>query len=159
MSKRRNLNGLPHNLTKSYFSTLRYYESGYMADWLLNAARNLRVDKVTLDILNSTIDPADMEKLPLLYHLKDLKNILDKELSKNGFAENYIISAKIKVEIPGNSIYSRTLYCYPELIDIDGNYYKIERMVEQAYEKPFDPLKQKSLLSFLFAKAKELFKI
>jgi len=32
-------------------------------------------------------------------------------------------------------------------------------MVEQAYEKPFDPLKQKSLLSFLFAKAKELFKI
>jgi len=105
-----------------------------MADWLLNAARNLRVDKVTLDILNSTIDPADMEKLPLLYHLKDLKNILDKEFSKNGFAENYIISAKIKVEIPGNSIYSRTLYCYPELIDIDGNYYKIERMVEQAYE-------------------------
>ena len=84
-----------------------------MADWLLNAARNLRVDTVTLDILNSTIDPSEMEKLPLLYHLKDLRNILVKELIQNGFDTNFIVSAKIKVEIPDNSIYSKTLYCFP----------------------------------------------
>jgi hypothetical protein len=127
MPKRRNLNGLPHNLTKSYFGTLRYYESGYMADWLLNAARDLRVDTVTLDILNSTIDPREMELFPLLYHLKDLKNIIIKELTKNGFDPNFIVDAKIKVEIPDRNIYARTLYCYPELTDIDGKKYKAGR--------------------------------
>ena len=159
MPKRRNLNGLPHNLTKSYFSTLRYYGNGYMADWLVNAARNLRVDTVTLDILNSTIDPVQMEKLPLLYHLRDLKNILYKELIKNGFAEDYIVSAKIRVVIQNNGIYPRTLYCYPEMIDVHGNHYKIERIVEQAYEKPFDPLRQNTLLSTLLLKLKRMFKM
>jgi hypothetical protein len=82
LPKRRNINGLPHNLTKSYFGTLRYYGGGYMADWLLNAAIHLRVNSVTLDIINSTIDPKEMEKLPLMYHLKDLKKIIEKNYRK-----------------------------------------------------------------------------
>jgi hypothetical protein len=154
MPKRKNLNGLPHNLTKSYFGTLRYYGSGYMADWLLNGARNLRVDTVTLDILNSTIDPSEMEKLPLMYHLKDLKKILEKELKLSGFETNFIVDAKIKVEIPDSNIYSKTLYCYPKLIDIEGRHYETGRLVESAYEQNFDPFEQRTLLTSLFAKAK-----
>ena len=129
-----------------------------MADWLLNAARNFRVDTVTLDILNSTIDPSEMEKLPLLYHLKDLKNILDKELTQNGFDANFIVSATIRVEIPDSNIYSKTLYCYPELIDVDGRHYKTGRIIETAYEQKFDPFEERTLLTSLFSKAKRLFK-
>lgn len=158
MPKRKNLNGLPHNLVKSYFGTLRYYESGYMSDWLLNAARTLHVNTVTLDILNSTIEPSQMEKLPLMYHLKDLKNIIKKELVKNGFDTNFLVDAKIKVEIPNHNIYSKTLYCYPELIDIEGRHYQTGRIIETAYEQNFNPFEQRTFLSSLFAKAKRLFK-
>ena len=138
---------------------MRYYGSGYMADWLLNAARNLRVDKVTLNILNSTIDPSEMEKLPLLYHLKDLKNILDKELTANGFDTSFIVDAKIRIEIPDNNIYSTTLYCYPELTDIEGRQYKTGRLIETAYEQKFDPFAQRTFFAYLFSKAKRLLKL
>ena len=158
MAKRRNLNGLPHNLTKSYFSTLRYVRTGYMADWLWNAARNLRVDTVTLDILNGTIDPREMEKLPLLYHLNDLRNILDKELLQNDFLTNFIVSAKIRVEIPDISIRPKTLYCYPELVDIEGRQYNCRPIVEIAYEEAFDPFAQRTLLGSLISKAKRFLK-
>jgi hypothetical protein len=156
--KRKNINGLPHNLTKSYFGTLRYYGNGYMADWLLNAAINLRVNSVTLDIINSTIDPEEMEKLPLMYHLKELKTIIEKELSQNGFDNDFIVSAKIKVEIPDNNIYSRSLYCYPELIDKDGRRYASGRIIERAYERKFDPFEHRSLAKSLLAKIKRIFK-
>jgi len=159
MPKRKSLNGLPHNLTKSYFGTLRYYESGYMADWLLNAAKDLRIDTVTLDILNSTIDPKEMEMFPLMYHLKDLKTIIAKELSKNGFDLDFIIDAKIRVEIPKGNIYTKTLYCYPELTDIDGRIYKAGRILETAYEQQFDTFKQRKIFTALFLRAKKLFKL
>ena len=89
MPKRKNLNGLPHNLVKSYFGTLRYSGkdnlAGYMADWIFNAAERLGVDTVILDITNQTIDPKELELLPLSYHLKDLQAIIRKELATNGF--------------------------------------------------------------------------
>jgi hypothetical protein len=118
---------------------MRYYGNGYMADWLLNAARNLRVNTVMLDILDSTIDPREMEKLPLMNHLKDLKNILEKELKQNGFSADFIVDARIKVEIPDSNTHSRTLYCYPELTDIDGAHYQTKRIIETAYEQKFNP--------------------
>ncbi len=138
---------------------MRYYGSGYMADWLLNAARDLRVNTVTLDIMKSTIDPKEMEELPLLYHLKDLKGIIIKELSKNGFDQNFIVDAKIVVEIPDGNIYSKTLYCYPELTDIEGRKYKGGRLIETAYEEKFDPLVQRTLFDSLLSRAKRLFRL
>jgi hypothetical protein len=38
MAKRRNLKGLPNSLTQRYFSTLVYFDGGYMADWIWNTA-------------------------------------------------------------------------------------------------------------------------
>jgi hypothetical protein len=158
VSKRRNINGLPHNLTKSYFGTLRYYGKGYMADWLLNAAMHLHVNSVTLDIINSAIDPEEMEKLPLMYHLKELKTIIEKELSQNGFDNDFIVNAKIKVEVPDNTVYGRTLYCYPELIDKEGRRYASGRIIETAYEEKFDPFEQRSFARSFLAKIKRIFK-
>jgi hypothetical protein len=144
MPKRRNLNGLPHNLTKSYFGTLRYDGGGYMADWLLKSAQPLNVREVTLDILTASIEPKQVEKPPLLYHLSELQKILRNELHKNGFQEDFIVEAKIRVEIPNSNIYSRTLYCYPILIDKEGRKYETRRIIETAYET-FDPYKLASL--------------
>lgn len=158
MAKRRNLNGLPHDLTKSYFGTLRYVGNGYMADWIWNAARNLRVDTVTLDILNGTIDPREMEKLPLLHHLNDLKNILDKELVQNGFQTDFIVRAKIRVEIPDRNIYPKILYCFPELMDKEGRLYNCGQIIEKSYEQLFDPFAQRTLLGSLISKAKRFLK-
>ena len=72
MPKCKNINGLPHNLTKSFFGTERYYKCGYMADWLLNAARKLQLTEATIDILNQTIHPAELNLYPLTVNLKDL---------------------------------------------------------------------------------------
>ena len=138
---------------------MRYYDRGYMADWLLNTANGLRVNKVTLDILKSTIDPKEMEVFPLIFHLKDLKNILLNELTKNGFDQHFLIDAKIIVEIPDRNIYSKTLYCYPELTDIMGRKYKTGRLIETAYEEKFDSLAQHTVLDSFLLRAKRFFKI
>ena len=129
-----------------------------MADWLLNAATNLRVNTVTLDIINSTIIPKEMETLPLMYHLKDLKTIIQKELSQEGFDSDFIVHAKIKVEIPDRNIFARTLYCYPELIDKDGRHYTSKKIIETAYEQKFDPFKQRTFVDSFLIKIKNIFK-
>jgi len=158
MPRRRTINGLPHNLTKSYFGTLRYSGRGYMADWLFNAARILHVQTVTLDIMNSTIDPKELEKLPLMDHLKNLKTIIQKELSQNGFDGDFIVDAKIKVLIPDFDIYAQTLYCYPELIDKEGRRYAPGRIIESAYEQNFDPFEKGTFATSLLQKIKRIFR-
>lgn len=157
MPKRRDLNGLPHDLTKSFFSTLRY-DNGYMADWILNGARSLQLNTITLDLLNTVIDPSEMEKPPLLYHLADLKNMLEKNLMQNGFPSGFIIYARIKVEIPRKDMYARTLYCYPEIRDKDGRVYKCRRIIEQAYEMKHNPYDRVPFFPSLLRKIKRLFK-
>jgi hypothetical protein len=158
MPRRRDINGLPHNLTKSYFGTLRYYGNGYMADWLLNAARILEVNHVTLDIMKLKIDPSEMECLPLMNHLEDLNEIIQKELSRMGFERDFIVDAKIEVRIPDRSVYSKTLYCYPELVDKMGRRYAHGRMIETAYSDAFDPFEKRKIVNSLFNYIRRFFK-
>jgi hypothetical protein len=68
------------------------------------------------------------------------------------------VNAKIKVEIPDNNIYSRSLYCYPELIDKEGRRYASGRIIETAYERKFNPFEQRSLARSFLAKIKRIFK-
>ena len=157
MPKRRALNGLPHNLTKSYFGTLRYYGSGYMADWLINTAHKFNVNVVTLDILQTSITPKEIEKYPLIFHLRDIQNIIKNELHKNGFQDDFIVEAKIRVEIPDTNLYSRTLYCYPILTDKEGRRYESGRIIEIAWETRFDPEKQVPIS--IWKKLKRFFKM
>jgi len=157
MPKRKNLNGLPHNLAKSYFSTLRYSNGGYMADWLLSSAKNVRIDTVILDILNLAITPKEVERVPLMDHLIELKWMLQDELSKRGFDSTFITEAKIIVRIPDKDIYAKTIYCYPELRDETGRQYKCGRIIETAYEVDGRNFKKSLSLKGLILRAKRLF--
>lgn len=139
MPKRKNLNGLPHNLTKSFFGTERYYKCGYMADWLLNAARKLQLTEATIDILNQTIQPSELNLYPLTINLKDLPLIIDKELKANGFPSDFITEAKIRVEFLNPNTHSKTICCFPTLTDKEGHKYEPGRIIEDAYEDKFDP--------------------
>jgi hypothetical protein len=157
MPKRKNLNGLPHNLTKSFFGTERYYKYGYMADWLVNAARKLHLTEATIDILNQTFYPTELNLFPLTHHLKDLPNIIAKELKANGFPTDYITEAKIRVEF----FNGKTIYCFPTLTDKEGNKYEPGRIIEDAYEDefdPFDPLNVYSNKPSFFDRVKSIFK-
>jgi hypothetical protein len=139
MPKRRNLNGLPHNLTKSFFGTERYYKCGYMADWLLNAARVLNLKEATIDILQQRIEPEKLNLYPLTVNLKDLALIIGKELKANGFPPDFIAEAKIRVGFLNQGTHDKTIYCFPVLTDKEGHTYEPGRIIESAYEDKFDP--------------------
>jgi hypothetical protein len=139
MPKRKKIKGIPHNLTKSFFGTERYYKCGYMADWLLNAARKLQLTEATIDILNQTIYPTELNLYPLTVNLKDLAHIIDKELKANGFPLDFISEAKIRVEFPNANTLNKTIYCFPTLTDKEGHKYEPGRIIEDAHEEKFDP--------------------
>lgn len=110
-----------------------------MADWLVNAARQVQANEVRLDIVNTKIDPAPLEIPPLLVHLKELKQMLQDELVRKGFAKDHIVSATIRVALPGQQGNRRILYCFPEMVDVLGNRYRSGRIIEDAYIE-FNPL-------------------
>jgi hypothetical protein len=139
MPSRKKLNGIPHNLTKSFFGTERYYGHGYMGDWLLNAARQLQLKEASLNVLESTFQPESLNIHPLTFHAKSLRMILERELVANGFELDFIKHAVINFQFPNSTLYARTFYCFPFLIDKDGRRYETQRMVESAWEPSFDP--------------------
>lgn len=164
MPKRRNLNGIPHNITQSFFGTERYYSRGYMGDWLLNAARRLNLKKASLNVLTATFTPQELNIRPLTMNAVTLKEIIDKELVANGFATDFIVEAHIDFEFPDPRLYRATIYCFPYMIDKEGKRYDTKRIIGEGLEPDFDPFdeaniyptkrKSKSLLD----KLKHLFK-
>ena len=139
MPKRKNLNGIPHNITKSYFGTERYYNGGYMGDWLLNAAKRLHLTKASLDVLQVSFSPTQLNIYPLTLNAKDFKGIIDNEFLGNGFDTNFIKEAVINFEFPDPKIYRTTFYCFPYLVDIDGKRYESGRIIAEGLEREFDP--------------------
>jgi hypothetical protein len=139
MPKRRNLNGIPHNITQSFFGTERYYSCGYMGDWLLNAARQLNLTKASLNVLQASFSPAELNIHPLTLNAKTLKEIIDKELLANGFDTDFIAEAHIDFQFPDPRLYRTTIYCFPYLIDKDGRRYEAGRVMAEGLEPNFDP--------------------
>lgn len=99
MAKTKILNSLISNLAHSYFSTLNYWEKGYLCDWLVNAANDLEVDNVKIDVLQKRIFPKEMEIKPLMYHLDSLIGIIEKTLKSNDLPENFIKEAIFEITI------------------------------------------------------------
>jgi hypothetical protein len=139
MPKRKNLNGIPHNITQSFFGTERYYSCGYMGDWLLNAARHLNLTKASLDVLQASFTPTELNIYPLTLNARTLKEIIDKELLANGFDTDFIKEAHIDFQFPDPKIYRTTVYCFPYLIDKDGKRYEAGRVIAEGLEPNFDP--------------------
>lgn len=146
MAKRKNLNGIPHNITQSFFGTERYYMCGYMGDWLLNAARRLNLKKASLNVLTSEFTPSELNLLPLTLNAKTLKEIIDKELIANGFSTDFIKEAIIDFQFPDPKIYRTTIYCFPYLVNEDGRRYEVGRVIGEALEPDFDPFDKKNIL-------------
>ncbi len=138
MPRRRNLNGIPHNITQSFFGTERYYSCGYMGDWLLNAARQLNLTKASLNVLQVSFNPTELNILPLTLNAKSLKEIVYKELSANGFDKDFIKEVHIDFQFPDPKLYRTTIYCFPFLIDKEGRRYETGRVIAEALEPNFD---------------------
>ena len=139
MPRRKNLNGIPHNITQSFFGTERYYKCGYMGDWLLNAARQLNLSSASLDVVKGSFEPEELNIHPLIYNAKTLKDIIEKELLANGFDVDFIVKAHIDFQFPDHKLYRSTIYCFPYLIDKDGRRYESGRIIADGYEPSFNP--------------------
>jgi hypothetical protein len=120
----RKLNGLPHNIADSFFSTLKFYDKGYMADWLMNAAEQFKVTDVTLDVLNATVTPASMNIKPLRRTLPSLRYVIDSELTANGLSKDFITEAKMFVHFDDSSFKQRLFYCKTIVKDREGQQYE-----------------------------------
>lgn len=124
------LNGLSYNLAQSYFSTLCYYDKGYMSDWIVNCANELQIDKVEIDILNKQIHPAELNIKPLLVYLDNLKQIIDKTLKGHDLPQDFIVDAKFVITINEK----RELICENFVKGDNDKVYKTKDYIEQSYE-------------------------
>jgi hypothetical protein len=145
MPNRKNLKGIPHNITKSFFGTERYYHRGYMGDWLLNAARQLHLEEASLDVLQATFSPKQLNLRPLTLNAQDLKGIIYKELAANGFDQDFITEVGIGFQFPDPEVNRHRFYCLPYFIDKDGKRYESGRIMEEGLEQEFDPFDESNL--------------
>jgi hypothetical protein len=139
MARRKSLNGLPHNITQSFFCAERYYGRGYMADWLLNAARTLNLDRASLNVLTATFEPDALNLRPLIFNAWSLNEIIAKELLANGFEADFITEARIDFQFLNPNIFRNGIYCFPYLMDQAGRRYESKRIIAESYEPIFDP--------------------
>jgi len=145
MPKRKNLRGIPHNFTKSFFGTERYYSRGYMGDWLSNAATRLNLKDATLDVMTATFTPKELNLYPLNLNAKDLKSLIEKELHGNGFPMSFITEAKINFQFLDSTRNKKTIYCFPYIIDSEGRRYETDKIIEEVFEIHFDPFDESNL--------------
>ena len=90
LGKTKNLNGLPNSLTQRYFSTLFYYSKAYMSDWILNASSEIGISELTIDFINRTVKPKEMEIKPILAHLPALRETISVTLKNENFESDFI---------------------------------------------------------------------
>ena len=141
MAKKKNLNGLPNNLIQQYFSTLFYYDRGYMADWIWNAASEKYVSDIKIDIINKTVIPKDLQIQPLTIHLIRLQQTIKKELINNGFIEDFIVKAQFEIYISPENNSQKIFGVVVTLEDKEGTIYRSKPYAEKAYETEFQVFK------------------
>lgn len=110
-----------------------------MGDWLLNAARQLNLRQASLNVLQASFTPTELNIHPLTLNAKTLKQIIDKELVTNGFATDFIKEAHIDFQFPDQRLYRTTIYCFPYLIDKDDKRYESGKIIAEGLEPNFDP--------------------
>jgi len=138
LGKRKNLNGLPNSLTQRYFSTLFYYRKAYMSDWILNASSEIGISNLTIDLINETVEPKEMEIKPILAHLPSLKETIYVTLKNEKFESDFIKSGIFKIELSEKYNF---LNCTTILKDKEGKEYIGKTYTEYSYEKKFKVFK------------------
>ncbi|MBK8833283.1 MAG: hypothetical protein IPN60_21060 [Saprospiraceae bacterium] len=137
MGTRKNLNGLPNSLEQRYFSTLFYWNGGYMADWIWNAANEKNVKDIEIDILNENVEPKVLQIKPIIGHLPQLRNTIQITLKSNDFPIDFISEAKFIIYISQKHIASRLLTCQCVVTDKEGRKYLGKIYTEKAFEDPY----------------------
>jgi hypothetical protein len=133
MGKWRNLKGLPNSLVESYFSSMMYFDNGYMACWIWKKANELDISELEIDILNRTTKPAVLEATPITAYLSDLQLIINRTLASNNFESGFIKKAKLKVWIAKDDAVRNQVSCQGIVEDIKGRDYAGKVYQEQAY--------------------------
>jgi hypothetical protein len=139
--KKKNLNGLPNNLIQQYFSTLFYWNGGYMADWIVCAANEKNKSNIEIDILSMTVKPKELEIKQIVTYLDRLNETIKKELTGNGFPDDYITKAKFEIFISPENKAQKIFSCVATLEDTDGKVYRSKPYSEKAYEKDLQVFK------------------
>ena len=130
MSKPKLINGLPHDLVQSFFSTLRYWEKGYMSDWIVNASVELKINKIRIDINNKVVEPKEIEITPILYHINELERTIEKVILNAGLTRDFIRQAYFEIDI----LEDRFLRCKTIVIAENGKIIQTKDYVEKSYE-------------------------
>jgi|WetSurMetagenome_2_1015567.scaffolds.fasta_scaffold932636_1 hypothetical protein len=137
MPSKKLIKGLPNNLIQQYFSTLFYYSDGYMSDWIWNTAIQKNHTQLTIDIINKTVRPADLQIKPIVAYLDILQETISKTLTSLGFDKDFIVDAKFDISISQRFKIHKLLTVEATIMDKDGRIYKSKKYEEEAYEKSF----------------------
>ena len=136
MGKKKRLNGLPGNLIHRYFSSVFYWKNGYMSDWIWFTAKEKSITSIEIDIINKSVFPKELEIEAIIGHLPDLCETIHINLKSNNFDKDFIIEAKLYIEIPENEN-SKFIKGKAILKDINGEIYEGKQLTENVYSKPF----------------------
>ena len=147
MAKKNKLKGLPNNLIQQYFSTLFYFEKGYMADWIWNAAYDRNISDIQIDIIKETIIPKDLQIQPLTVGLIRLRETIKKELKNNNFTEDFIEKAYIEIYISPELKNQKIFGVLVTLEDKEGKVYRSKPYTQMVYGKYFEVFKPTLLLT------------
>lgn len=148
MAKRKNLNGLPNNLIQQYFSTLFYWDGGYMADWIWNAMNEKSISKIQIDILNDIVLPNELQIKQITTYINRLRETIQKELTQNGFEINFITNANFEIEISSKYLPKKILSCTSKLIDAEGKVYQSNVYLQEAFIENFRVFKFQFISKF-----------
>jgi len=113
---------------------MRFSEGMYMADWLIKVANYNKIQKGVLDVFAECIFPEELNLGVFIPHIKDLKEIILKELERNDFSDDFIVKAVIELEFQIQFGQTRAINCYPFMVDKEGRKYEGGRIVEYAYQ-------------------------
>jgi hypothetical protein len=158
MASNKELNGLPNILEQRFFSSLFFTKEKGMTDWIWNGAVELNIQEIEIDILRKIIIPKDLEIKSITTHLPRLWLTIEETLSRHGFSEDYIETAKFDIFVSSKYQSQKLLTCKTTIIDKNGKIYYGKSYTERAVQE-FSvfkkPLSDKSFLSRLVDRIKK----
>lgn len=70
-----------------------------MSDWILNASSEIGISELTIDFINDTVEPKELEIRPILAHLPILRETIFVTLKNENFESDFIKSGIFKMEL------------------------------------------------------------
>lgn len=138
MTSTKKLKGLPNNLVQQFFSTMFYYDKGYMADWIWHTAKKNNVIVINIDIINERIDPVSIQIKPIISQLHILRGTINSELIGNNFQSDFIQKANLTIKILTNSKTQRFMEVKGIIVDKNDNILEGKIYHEEATEENFN---------------------